>query len=305
VAPVALYPDVVLASLLPATTYPEQLHDAASWVGEREAPIDAVPEDRNWDGSVAGLLQFPDVLRWADENDAWTDEMGNAMTYEQGEVLGAIQGYRDDVQKVGNLESNAFQKVERHGDDIRILPAEPDTVYVPRYDPVAATSPQVEQPGINPWIVFGGGALVGALGAWALYSIFDDDDDSNDQRRRPRRRVRRVRNYFHYGRDRRPPADVWTPRPRSRGHRTRRPGAFDLKPIRFLNETARSIEPAEGHRGVRRPSAVRPASRPPAARKAGPKKQRKMQRQARKRDRIERRSDRQRRRAEHAADDAR
>jgi hypothetical protein len=74
VAPVALYPDVVLASLLPATTYPEQLRDAASWVGEREAPIDAVPEDRNWDGSVSGLLQFPDVLRWADENDAWTDE---------------------------------------------------------------------------------------------------------------------------------------------------------------------------------------------------------------------------------------
>jgi hypothetical protein len=67
--------------------------------------------------------------------------------------------------------------------DIVIEPARPDIVYVPSYDPALATQPQPavvqESPGINPWLAFGGGAVVGALGAWALYSIFDDDDDDS------------------------------------------------------------------------------------------------------------------------------
>ena len=75
VAPVALYPDVVLASLLPATTFPEQVQDAAGWVAQNNGQVAAVPEDRNWDGSVAGLLQFPDVLTWLDQNDPWTEQM--------------------------------------------------------------------------------------------------------------------------------------------------------------------------------------------------------------------------------------
>jgi hypothetical protein len=67
--------------------------------------------------------------------------------------------------------------------DIVIEPARPDIVYVPSYDPALATQPQPavvqESPGIDPWLAFGGGAVVGALGAWALYSIFDDDDDDS------------------------------------------------------------------------------------------------------------------------------
>src|SRR5262245_27505383 len=61
VAPVALYPDVVLASLLPATTYPDQVADAAGWLRQQQGQVQAIPEDRNWDGSVAGLLQCRDV----------------------------------------------------------------------------------------------------------------------------------------------------------------------------------------------------------------------------------------------------
>jgi len=257
VAPVALYPDVVLASLLPATTYPEQLHEAAVWVEERDGVVDEVPEDRGWDGSVQGLLQFPDVVRWTDENQPWTDTMGEAMTYQQGGVLQAIQDYRADVAEAGNLESNAFQKVERTGNDIRIAPAQPETVYVPQYDPVAATQPQAEKQGINPWIAFGGGAVVGALGAWALYSIFDDDDDDHHHHRK----VKKVNNYYYYGdRNSRPRAEAWTPRKRRAVRRDRRRAAFEPKPIQHEYSEARPARRKGGHAGVR-PPGTRPGTR--------------------------------------------
>ncbi|HEV7731974.1 MAG TPA: DUF3300 domain-containing protein, partial [Candidatus Binatia bacterium] len=220
VAPVALYPDVVLSSLLPATTYPEQLHDAAEYVGQAEV-IDRIPDDRGWDGSVVGLLQFPDVIRWLDGNPAWTDQMGQAVTYQQGDVLDAIQDYRRAVKTAGNLQSNQYQKVRAApNEDIYIEPARPDVVYVPSYDPVIATQPQpvvvAESPGINPWIAFGGGAVVGALGAWALYSIFDDDDHGHNNYYYGgggRRRIRGYDNYY-YARGRRPGTVAWAPRNR-------------------------------------------------------------------------------------------
>jgi DNA segregation ATPase FtsK/SpoIIIE-like protein len=220
VAPVALYPDVVLSSLLPATTNPDQLHDAAQYVGAAQH-VDAIPQDRGWDGSVIGLLQFPDVLRWLDQNPAWTDEMGQAVTYQQGDVLQAIQDYRHAVQNVGNLKSNQYQTVRgAASEDIRIEPARPDVVYVPSYDPVVATQPQPvqESPGINPWLAFGGGAVVGALGAWALYSIFDNDDNDHHYNNNYYGGARRIRGYnnYYYARGRRPAAVEWTPRPRAR-----------------------------------------------------------------------------------------
>ena len=223
VAPIALYPDVVLGSLLPATTFPEQVHDAALYAGDA-VQVEKIPEDRGWDGSVLGLLQFPDVLRWLDENPAWTDEMGQAVTYQQGDVLQAIQDYRRQVSNAGNLKSNQYQKVRSVREDILIEPAQPDVVYVPSYDPVAAVQPQpvvtspgyVAQPGINPWIAFGGGAVVGALGAWALYSIFDDDDHDHYYGGGGGygwRGIRRYDNYY-YNRGRRPRPYEWAPRAR-------------------------------------------------------------------------------------------
>jgi hypothetical protein len=217
VAPVALYPDVVLASLLPATTNPEQVHDAAVYVGDSQRP-ERVPDDVDWDGSVVGLLQFPDVLRWLDDNPDWTDEMGQAVTYQQGDVLDAIQDYRRAVRDAGNLKSNQYQTV-RGERDIYIEPARPDIVYVPSYDPVVAVQPQPVEPvpGINPWIAFGGGAVVGALGAWALYSIFDDDNDVhiNNYYGGGRRRIRAYDSYY-YARGRRPRPVDWAPRARAR-----------------------------------------------------------------------------------------
>ena len=261
VAPVALYPDVVLASLLPATTNPDQVHDAALYIGQAER-VDKIPDDRGWDGSVIGLLQFPDVLRWLDENPAWTDEMGQAVTYQQGDVLDAVQDYRRAVQDAGNLESNRYQRVRAAPNRaVYIEPARPDVVYVPSYDPVVATQPQpAPSPGINPWIVFGAGAAVGALGAWALYSIFDDDDDHHDHYH-GRRRIRCYDNYY-YARGRRPRPIDWAPRqrpyrrvqgwqqPRQLQHRAvstqGRPKGVPLRPPRN-----RPAQPAPAHRQQR------------------------------------------------------
>jgi Protein of unknown function (DUF3300) len=282
VAPVALYPDVVLASLLPATTNPDQLHDAAQFVGTA-ARVETIPEDRGWDGSIIGLLQFPDVLRWLDENPAWTDQMGQAVTYQQGDVLQAIQDFRRAAKNAGNLESNQYQKVRAEPDrDIYIEPARPDVVYVPSYDPVLATQPQpvVVSPGINPWIAFGGGVAVGALGAWALYSIFDDDDHYHRNYYGGGRRICGYDNYYYYGR-RRPRQYDWNPRPRP--YRSRPQG---WQRPRRLQYAAPATRPARG-------GALRPPRKPPETRELRPREQRQENRRQRQVQRQENRQGRQ------------
>jgi len=273
VAPVALYPDVVLASLLPATTYPDQVADAAGWLRQQQGQVQDVPEDRNWDGSVAGLLQFPDVLNWLDQNDPWEDQMGTAMTYQQGDVLEAIQDYRKLALDAGNLKSNQYMQVSaKPNEDIRIAPAQPDTVYVPQYDTVAVTQPQ-QSTGINPWLAFGGGAVVGALGAWALYSIFDDDDDDDHYYHGGggKKRVKQYNNYY-YGGGQRPASGAWNPRPRPR--RLARPGqVVRPTPVTPVYASKPAVKPGSG--GVRPPQkrprevapggdVMRPATPPPA-----------------------------------------
>jgi hypothetical protein len=273
VAPVGLYPDVVLSSLLPATTFPDQLHQAAEFVGQAEQ-VDTVPTDRGWDGGVVGLLQFPDVVRWLDSNPAWTAQMGEAVTYQQGDVLDAIQDYRREVANAGNLKSNQYQKVRAVPDrDIVIEPARPDIVYVPSYDPVLATQPQPavvqESPGINPWLAFGGGAVVGALGAWALYSIFDDDDDDGGNYY-GRRRIRGYGNYY-YARGRRPQAAVWTPRPRA--YRDRPQGWQRPQRLRYASPSQKAAKRA----ALRPPMTSATAQAPPAARVRQQQRQEKQQ----------------------------
>ena len=180
-------------------------------------------------------------------------------------MLDAIQDYRHAVANVGNLKSNQYQKVRVvPNKDILIEPARPDVVYVPSYDPVLATQPQPaqvvqESPGINPWLAFGGGAVVGALGAWALYSIFDDDGGHqgggyyNGQRR-----IRAYDNYY-YARGRRPPAAAWTPRPRA--YRARPQGWQQPQRLRYASPSKKAARRA----ALRPPMTRATAQAPPAA----------------------------------------
>lgn len=139
VAPIALYPDALVAQILPAATYPEQIVEAAKWMGERKdlqadqlaKEVDGEP----WDASVKALTQFPAVLANMNKNLAWTSELGDTYLNQQQEVAQAIQSMRVRAKQAGNLGSSAQQTVKTKGQNIVIEPAEADVMYVPQYDP--------------------------------------------------------------------------------------------------------------------------------------------------------------------------
>jgi uncharacterized membrane protein YgcG len=145
VAPIALYPDSLMAQILAASTFPEQLVDADRWVQSHldlkdEALAQAVDQMR-WDPSVKALVAFPSVLGNMDKNLSWTSSLGDAYYNQEQDVMEAIQVMRRRAQEAGNLNSTPKQVVTTEGSDIEIQPINPEIVYVPAY---------------NPWMVYGG-----------------------------------------------------------------------------------------------------------------------------------------------------
>jgi hypothetical protein len=177
VGPVALYPDPVLASLLPATAFPLDVVAAARWLRENGADATPSPEQLEaWDPSVAGLVQFPDVLLWLDENLPWLEQMGVAVANQQGEVMEAIQEYRRKAREAGNLRSDEHQSVvvqtvpeQPQVQVIVIEPASPSIVYIPYYDPYAVIYPVWGAPyyGFR-WSL---GFTFGSWGPWCHYGL--------------------------------------------------------------------------------------------------------------------------------------
>lgn len=173
VAPVALYPDVVLDAMLPASTAPADLAAAArvaASMGPSQIPT-ATP-DPAWDPSVAALMQFPDVLRWMDENPAWVERLGFAVAVQQVDVLDAIQRYRAKAREAGVLDSNTYQTVtvtQAPTQIIVIQPVQPEIVYVPVYDPWAFNGGYVSgSPFYSSWFGFS----FGIAGLWLRHQIF-------------------------------------------------------------------------------------------------------------------------------------
>ena len=191
VAPVALYPDALLAQVLMATTYPLDVMKAESFLDQNAGLDDKerakAVADKDWDERVRTLAAgFPDVLgRMADHID-WTEDIGDALLAQPDDLLDATQRMRARAEAVGNLASNAAQTVTSDGDQIDIAPADPKVVYVPTYDPAttyttpAAQAPVVYQdPGLSMSTVLTTGAI--AFGSALLIDeIFDDDDDWDD-----------------------------------------------------------------------------------------------------------------------------
>jgi hypothetical protein len=145
VAPIALYPDSLVAQILAASTFPEQVVEADRWVQARpdlkgEALGQAV-DQQPWDPSVKALTAFPSVLGNMDKNLSWTSSLGDAYYNQEQDVMDAVQVMRRRAQDAGNLNSSPQQTVTSEGEDIEIAPADPEIVYVPAYDP---------------WIVYGG-----------------------------------------------------------------------------------------------------------------------------------------------------
>src|SRR5215469_5445722 len=121
--PIALYPDPLLAVLLPAATFPAQIVLADRYVAGGGDPytIDWQP----WDPSVQALAHYPSVLKYMDDNLGWTTELGQAFTYQQPQVMDSIQRLRLSAQNFGNLVSTPQEQVVDYGGEIEILPAEP------------------------------------------------------------------------------------------------------------------------------------------------------------------------------------
>lgn len=146
VAPIALYPDSLVAQVLMASTYPLEVVEAARWVKsqpdlEGTALQDAL-EKESWDPSVKSLAAFPQTLEMMNDKLDWTTQLGNAFLAQQADVMNAVQILRERAKAQGNLESNDQQTVKventptgNQSQTIIIEPANPQVVYVPTYNP--------------------------------------------------------------------------------------------------------------------------------------------------------------------------
>ncbi|MGO9589650.1 MAG: DUF3300 domain-containing protein [Candidatus Acidiferrales bacterium] len=175
VAPIALYPDSLVAQILAASTFPEQVVEADRWV---QAHPDLKGDDlakavdqQPWDPSVKALTAFPSVLGNMDKNLSWTSSLGDAYYNQQQDVTDAVQVMRQRAQAAGDLKNTPQQVVTAQGSTIVIEPASPDVVYVPAYDPwIVYGDPLLpwpgwyEYPGIwygGPYLSFGFGFPIG------------------------------------------------------------------------------------------------------------------------------------------------
>jgi len=180
VAPIALYPDSLVAQILSATTFPDQIVEADRWLQAHpdlkgDALAQAV-DKQSWDPSVKALTAFPSVLGNMNKNLSWTSSLGDAYYNQQQAVMNAIQVMRQKAQRAGTLKSTSQQTVQTQGSTIVVEPAAPDIVYVPAYDPwlvygypIAPWPFWYPYPGIwfdGPYLSFGIGFGIGFFGGF-------------------------------------------------------------------------------------------------------------------------------------------
>ena len=182
VAPIALYPDALVAQVLAASAYPEQIAFADDWVSQNTnltgSTLTQAVDQQSWDESVKALTQFPSVLHNLAHNLSWTSNLGEAFTNQQADVMAAVQAMRGKAQAAGTLQSSSqITVVQQSPSTIVIQPANPNVVYVPQYDPgVVYGAPVVvplyvppPMPVVAAPVYFGTGITIGATfgsGGW-------------------------------------------------------------------------------------------------------------------------------------------
>jgi Protein of unknown function (DUF3300) len=270
VAPIALYPDPLLAQILMAATYPLEVVEADRWLqvptnaaltgDELTAALDQQP----WDPSIKSLIAFPGVLRMMDDNLGWTEQLGNAFLAQQADVMDAVQRLRRLAEAAGSLASGPQQTVSAAAPEIAIEPVNPEVVYIPAYNPLCAYGvwPAPDYPPFSfetwpgsciPVLEFDGG-IYPPLGFWA-WGFFEW--------RRHHIRIDQTRfAQFHAGRE--PPGGLWQHNP---AHRRGVPYANPSTAARFLGSVAAAPRqfrgfaptPAAGlpEEGARPPSVIR------------------------------------------------
>jgi hypothetical protein len=171
VAPIALYPDALIAQILAASTYPTQIVEAERWMQRHSNlkgnDLGKEADKQDWDPSVKAMVQFPSVLENMDKNLSWTSSLGEAYVSQPEDVTNAVQTLREEARKSGHLNSSDQEKVTTQGNTIIIEPANPEVVYVPAYDPwLVYGAPIVAYPGWYPvpGIFWGGVGLSFGVG---------------------------------------------------------------------------------------------------------------------------------------------
>src|SRR5688572_16663306 len=190
VAPVALYPDELLAIVLPASTNPIQVIEAQRFLDKRAKDPNLQP-DEEWDPSVLALINYPEVVKKMSDDLDWCQDLGNAVLDQQDDVLKAIQTARGSASDAGYLESNDQVTVVNEGDNITVESSDPEVIYVPQYDPAPVVNnnytsyppPYYSDPYPPYWApaaTFFTGMFVGAAFSYGFDWDNDDIDIDND-----------------------------------------------------------------------------------------------------------------------------
>lgn len=186
VARIALYPDELVALISAASLYPLQIIEAQRYLDDLKTKKDLKPK-ATWDGSVISLLNYPEIVKMMSEDLDWTQLMGDAIVYQQDDVLAAIQQLREQAVANGVIKSDDKIKVsaqtEEGRDNIVIEPASKEVIYVPQYEPAMLYDPDYAYVPIgyypdpypyywSPGATFFAGAITGAI--WAAAVDWDD-----------------------------------------------------------------------------------------------------------------------------------
>ena len=178
VARIALYPDELVAVISEASLYPLQIVEAARFLDKAAKDKDLKPKD-SWDGSVISLLNYPEVVTMMSDDLEWTQTLGDALTYQQKDVLIAIQQLRDKAVAAGAIKTDDKIKVEQSGDNVVIQSVNPEVVYVPQYEPQMLYAPDYQMAPVSyypdpypsywyPTATYFAGAVTGAIFAAAV-----------------------------------------------------------------------------------------------------------------------------------------
>jgi hypothetical protein len=180
VAPIALYPDSLVAQILAASEYPTQIVVANRMVRAnpdlKGRDLAQEADGQDWDPSVKALVEFPTVLTNLDRDLPWTSELGEAYRNQPDDVMQAVQYMRHKAYNAGNLRSTPQERVYEQGPDVDIQPADPNVVYVPTYNPAYVYGyPVGLWPGFYPWwgVGFGGPYISFGLGfpVWPFFGF--------------------------------------------------------------------------------------------------------------------------------------
>ena len=134
VGPIALYPDDLLAIVLPASTYPLQLVQAQRFLDDLGNDSSLQP-DESWDDSIVALINYPEAVELLNDDLDWTWRLGEAVVAQQADVIDAVETFRDRAYAAGNLKSDAYQTISEDNGVIEITPVSDDVIYVPYYEP--------------------------------------------------------------------------------------------------------------------------------------------------------------------------